>query len=128
MATKTKAQERAAEYKQRVTAALEEANDAGNAAATAYIKTAKKTPEGLVLDACGYGSIVLYKPSYPLREALKTVGAVTNYSGGWHFNNCPLSTGSQSITVNEKAAQAACEVLKRHFPKEGEFFATSRMD
>jgi hypothetical protein len=124
----TKAHERALGYQRRVKVALAEANAAARAAAAEYKKTAKKSPVGFVLDACGDAWIVLYKPKYHLREALKALGAITNRGGQWRFTSCPPSMRSQSITANEKAVRAACEALKHHFPGEGEFLAIGRID
>jgi hypothetical protein len=110
-------------------AALDEAHAAATKAFLDFKKTAKIAKEGYIIDSCGYADVVVYKPSYRLRTTLKALGEIEKSHGGaWSVSNFTKSVKEQSITANEVACQAACEVLKRRFPGEGEFFATSRMD
>ncbi len=119
----------AEKYTAYVKSVLAEAHAAATAAAAKFIKSAKRTPKGHVADLCGSGTVVVYKPSYRLRETLKALGEVTrDYDGAWHISNFCSQIGSQSVTAHEKACTASCEVVKRAFPGEGEFYARSRID
>ena len=112
-----------------VKSVLAEAHAAATAAAAEFIKSAKRTPDGQVADLCGNGTVFVFKPSYRLRETLKALGEVTrDYDGAWHISNFSSRVGSQSVTAHEKACAASCEVLKRAFPGEGEFFARARIN
>jgi hypothetical protein len=116
-------------FRVRVRAALDEAHKAAAAAFADYKKTAKLTPEGLIIDACGGASVVVYKPSHRLRTTLKAMGELqSNDRGLWGISEFWRDVNSQSLTAHEVACRAARKVLERHFPGEGEFLAPSRMD
>ncbi len=114
----------AEKYTAYVKSVLAEAHAAAGEAAAKYIKSANRTPDGHVADLCGGGTVVVYKPSYRLRETLKALEEVTrDYDGAWHISNFYSQVSSQSVIAHEKACGAACEVFRRRFPDEGEFFA-----
>ena len=112
-----------------VRAALDEAHAAATQAFLDFKKTAKIAPEGHIIDACGFADVVVFKPSYRLRATLKALGEIEQgYKGAWSVSHFTRNVTEQSITAHEVACRAASEVLRRRFPGEGEFFATSRMD
>jgi hypothetical protein len=86
-----------------------------------------------VRDAVGFAWVIVYKPSYHLRAALKQLGEIERgYSGTWyvsHFRNHAKGPAWQSITAQEKACRAACDVLRKHFDEQhGRFSTISRLD
>jgi hypothetical protein len=118
-----------AAFVETVRVAIEDAHAAAKTAYEEFAKTANKSKEGHILDACGTASVVVYTPSYRLREALKQLGEVTQgYQGAWTVSNFGKHVNDQSITAHEKACEAACAVLKARFPEDGRFYATSRID
>lgn len=66
----------AEQFAARVRATLERAHAAAAQAAGDYVKTARMSAEGLVIDSCGGASVVVYKPSYRLRKTLETLGEI----------------------------------------------------
>lgn len=116
-------------YLGRVKSALDEAHIAARAAFESFKKTAELTPDGHIVDVFGSASVVVYKPSYKLRTALKSMNEVMHdYNGAWHISNFTKRVTSQSVTAQRIACEAACAVLERHFPNEGEFITQSRRD
>jgi hypothetical protein len=113
----------------RLRAILDEAHDAAAAAFAEFMKTAELSPEGLVIDACGCATVVIFKPSYRFREGMKALGEIQrDYNGAWHVAHFTKHVNSQSLTAHRIACEAACAVLQQRCPGEGEFFAKSRMD
>jgi hypothetical protein len=113
----------------RLRAILDEAHDAAAAAFAEFIKNAPLSSEGLVIDACGWAAVVVFKPSYRFREGMKALGEIDrDYVGAWHISNFTKHVRSQSLTAHRIACEAACAVLQRRCPGEGHFFAKSRMD
>ncbi len=76
----------AEKYTAYVKSVLAEAHAAAGEAAAKYIKSANRTPDGHVADLCGGGTVVVYKPSYRLRETLKALEEVRHdYDGAWRW-------------------------------------------
>jgi hypothetical protein len=118
-------------YTARVKAALEEAHEAAEAAVAEFMTTAEFNAQGLVLDSCGGASVIVRKPSYRLRTALKALGEITpgDTVGAWSISRFGKHVKQQqSITAEERACEAARKVLERHFPGEGKFYAKSHLD
>lgn len=115
-----------AAYLARVQTALAAAKRAAKEAADLFIKDAPKTPEGFVRDTCGTASVVIFNPSYRLRQALKNLGEITpGHRGAWQVSHFATNVHSQSFLAHEKACSAACYVLHRYFPDEQQFFVTT---
>ncbi len=105
-----------------VEAMLADAHRAALEAAKDFLKTAKRTPDGHAEDLCGRATVVVYKPSYRLRETLKTLGEVQrDYDGAWWISDFSHNVPSQSVTAHERACAAARDVFVRAFPGEGQF-------
>jgi hypothetical protein len=82
-----------------------------------------------VADLCGSAEVIVYKPSYRLRTALKSINEIERADGGaWYVSNFTRTVNQQAITARRSACEAAKIVLVRHFPGEGDFFAKSRID
>jgi hypothetical protein len=108
---------------------LDQAHAAAAAAFANFMKTAELSPEGLVIDVCGWATVVVFKPSYRFREGMKTLGEIErDYVGAWHISNFYKHVNQQSVTAHRITCEAACVIFKRHCPGEGEFFATSRTE
>jgi hypothetical protein len=116
-------------YTAKVRKALQDAHEAARNAADTYIASAKKTPDGHVIDTCGVGNITIFKPSYRFRETLKAMGEISSgYRGAWHISHFSRNVHSQSITAHEVAMNAARDVLQREFPEEPAFYPSVYMD
>jgi hypothetical protein len=77
----------------------------------------------------GGASVIVYKPSYRLRTALKGLGEIEKgYKGAWDISNFSKHVTEQSMTAHETACQAACHVLRARWQGEGEFFMRSYID
>jgi hypothetical protein len=128
----TKAAEKAAEkvaYEKRVKDALAEAHKAAEDAYLAFKSTAKKAPEGHILDSCGGASVIIYKPSHRFRTTLSGMDAISRgYKGAWTVGGFTRSVNDQSITASEHACDAAAKVLEKHFPEEPTFYMRSYID
>lgn len=128
----TKAAERAAEkaaYEKHVKDALAEAHKAAEDAYLAFKATAKKSPEGHILDSCGSASVVIFKPSHRFRTTLLGMDAISRgYKGAWTVGGFTRSVNDQSITASEKACEAAVKVLEAQFPEEPPFYVRSYLD
>jgi hypothetical protein len=111
---------------------LAEAHAAAEQAVEEFLKIAPRSADGSVRDAVGFAFVIVYTPSYHLRAALKQLGEIERgYKGMWyvsHFRNHAKGPAWQSITAQEKACRAACEVLRKHFDEHGRFSTISRMD
>jgi hypothetical protein len=109
-----------------VKAALDEAHGAAAAAAQSFMKSAKRTPEGHIADYCGGAWVGVYKPSYKLRTALKSLGEIERGDqGAWEISQFSKHADTQSVTAHAEACRAACGVLRERLGDEGEFFARS---
>lgn len=120
-------------YAAKVQTALTEAHIAAAKAANKFVKAVDKDTHGLVIDACGGASVLVSKPSHHFRTALKMLREIDDvpWRRGWQISDfwskdIPPSAW-QSVSTAEIACQAACDVLKRHFPDE-DIFITSRVD
>jgi hypothetical protein len=115
-----------------VKSAIDEAHMAAAKAANEFVASIKLDKDGMVADICGSASVLVYKPSYRLREALKQLDEVQKWhGGGWnisHFWKDVPSVACQSITAHERACGAARKIFEARFPGEGEFFAPARVD
>jgi hypothetical protein len=113
----------------RLRAVLDEAHAAAATAFAEFMKDAELSPEGLVIDVCGWAAVVVFKPSYRFREGMKALEEIQrDYVGAWHISNFNKHVNQQSVTAHRIACEAACAVFKRRCSGEGEFFATSRTD
>jgi hypothetical protein len=113
----------------RLRAILNEAHAAAGAAFSEFMKSAPLSPDGLVIDVCGWYSVIVFKPSYQFREGMKRLGEIErDYDGAWHISNFTKHINQQSITAHRVACEAACAVLKQRCPGQGEFFARGRID
>lgn len=122
----SKASERQAAFVEEVKRVVQDAHAAADAASTAFAATAKRSPEGHIADACGGAMIKVFKPTYRFREALKSLGLTDgSYGGGWTIRGTWTAVADQSVTLEEKGAQAACEVFRKAFADDGEFYASS---
>ena len=110
--------------------ALETAHAAASAAFLEFAKTAERTPEGRIVDVFGGAWVIVYKPSYRFRSALKTLGEIERGDGGaWIFSNFGRHVvKEQSVMAHRIACEAACAILRRSFPDDGEFFTHSFRD
>jgi hypothetical protein len=103
----------------KVQSALVEAHAAADRAAEEFFKTARRVPDGHVLDSCGFAVATVYKPGYHFRTALNRLGEIRKlYRGRWFISNFGGHIRDQSITLHQMACQAACDVLSKHFPNE----------
>jgi hypothetical protein len=122
----SKASERQAAFVEHVRRVVSDAHAAADKASEAFAATAKRSPEGHILDASGGARIEVYKPSYRLREALKTLGITHgSFNGSWVIRGKWMSISDQSVTLEETGARAACEVFRKAFAGDGEFYAKS---
>lgn len=122
----SKASERQAAFVEEVKRVVAEAHEAAKTASAAFAATAERHPQGYIADLCGGASITVYKVSYRLREALKTLGLTQgSYNGGWHISGRWTDISDQSVTLEMTGAEAARDVLRAAFPDDGEFYATS---
>ena len=90
-----------------VNVVLDEAQAAAAAAFSNFVATANLDKTGHPIDSMGSGDIIVFKPSYRLREALKALGEVQrDNDGAWWISNF-RKYGNQSLTAAEKTCEAA---------------------
>ena len=91
-----------------------EARDAARKAA--HEANGKLGPEASRGFDCGFAWVVITPCRGPVVSYLKAQGVgARGYGGGLHIWYSKLhDLGTQSISVHEAAARAACEVFKRH--------------
>lgn len=111
---------------------LEEAREAAKDAAEHSVANSKISADGFVVDSCGGAMLVVYKPSYKLRKTLTEMDEIRpGYKGAWsisRFSGGIPSAGGQSYSVHKAAYDAACEVFKKNFPGEGDFYCHAYVD
>jgi hypothetical protein len=123
MSLKSAKKEETERFEVLVRAALTDAHAAAAAAFAEFMKTAPLHPEGYVNDVCGSATVVVYNPSYRLRNALKALNEVRqDHERGWWISDFSRNVRSQSKTANETACRAARDVLREAFVGEGEFY------
>ena len=123
---------------QKVKLAMAEAHAAAEQAVEEFLKAAPRRPDGYVHDAAGFAYVMVHKPSYHLRAALKQAHAIPQLHGtplGWdgmwcvsNFSRHAKGPAWQSIAAQEKACRAACDVLDKRLGEYGYFRVTSRLD
>jgi hypothetical protein len=128
----TKAAEKLAEnvaFAARVAAVLKEAHAVADTASAAWAATARRTKEGRILDSCGGAMLVVYKPSHRLRTALAATEEIqSGHRGGWIISHQWTAIREQSATLEETGCQAACDVFRKAFPDDGNFYASTYID
>lgn len=125
----SKASERQAAFVSEVSQVVERARTAAHEVSAVFAAGAKRTAEGYIADSCGGAMLKVSKPSYRLREALKTLGLTDGgYGGSWNVRGNWSAIPDQSVTLEETGAKAAAAVLSAAFPDDGDFRASSYID
>jgi hypothetical protein len=111
----------AADKIEEVKNALAEAHEAADAAVKSFVYGKAVGPDGFINDTSGNAVLLVRRPSYAFREALKVLGEVDHWTDGWaisHFSRHTKGPASHSCTAHTRACEAALAVLKSRFPKE----------
>ncbi len=80
--------------------------------------------QGSVLAEIGSTLVLVSRPSYRLRAALKALGEIDSPDprlGGWSLRSLPPHVG-QALIAQNAACSAAVNVLAEHFPGERHFW------
>lgn len=105
--------------------ALLEARQAADVASTKYAATASKDKDGHIIGPFGFAYVILGSPQSELAQALLELNEATPHSDGYSVSNIRSKTGL--IDEAEAAAEAAREILEKHFPALS-WFVHSRLD
>lgn len=117
-------------FVEKVSAALD---DARAAALVGYAALKQEHPglvdaQGDVLAEVGSALLLVSRPSYRLRTALKSLGEIDSPDpnlGGWSIRSLPPHVG-QALIAQEAACRSAARALEAQFPDEGHSWCYSR--
>lgn len=106
-------------FMERLQTALAAARVDAESAAAAFAASAERTPDGHIRDSAGFASVYVRKPSYRLRECLKSLGLTQSGNGGvWSLKRWWDMPNDQSISLAEAGAKAASEALASSLPED----------
>ena len=106
-------------FTRKVNSVLEEAREAADVAAEAFLLTAQRTEDGHVADVVGSAHVMVHDAQSPLISALLKLQCVSSYPGVGHVVTGIPGSGwrdEQALSVAEAGANAAMEVFEKHFP------------